>query len=449
MVLQAGAGRMIKHMPPSGTIDGGRHTISRSEGAMKRLEHVRILMYSHDTFGLGHLRRCRAIAHSIVDSFKGVNVIIISGSQIAGAFDFRARVDFVKIPSVIKLYNGEYDSIGEYIDVNDILTMRKLIIQRTAESFEPDLFIVDKEPLGLKGELEPTLQMMRTNDTRTVLGLRDVMDSPQLLEAEWTPKSMMPKIADYYDRIWIYGPERFWNPLEGLEGSENLDERMRYVGWLERDLPAHGADMHSLPERYILVTAGGGGDGSGLMEQVLAAREQDHQDDFPLVMVLGPFMKSENRERIRHRASHLANVTVIDFETRLEVLLSRAVGVVGMCGYNTFCEALTFDRKALYVPRVQPRQEQYIRASRARELGLCEMLTPEEAAIPNVMAGALRRLRDGVRPSAALQEGDLGGLDAICDDIERLLADMRTPAATRQAGSVRARRMAETGAVDR
>ena len=260
---------------------------------------------------------------------------------------------------------------------------------------------------------------------------------------------MMPKIADYYDRIWIYGPERFWNPLEGLEGSENLDERMRYVGWLERDLPAHGADMHSLPERYILVTAGGGGDGSGLMEQVLAAREQDHQDDFPLVMVLGPFMKSENRERIRHRASHLANVTVIDFETRLEVLLSRAVGVVGMCGYNTFCEALTFDRKALYVPRVQPRQEQYIRASRARELGLCEMLTPEEAAIPNVMAGALRRLRDGVRPSAALQEGDLGGLDAICDDIERLLADMRTPAATRQAGSVRARRMAETGAIDR
>ncbi len=76
---------------------------------MKRLEHVRVLMYSHDTFGLGHLRRCRAIAHAIVERFKGVNVILISGSQIAGAFDFRARVDFVKIPSVIKLYNGEYD----------------------------------------------------------------------------------------------------------------------------------------------------------------------------------------------------------------------------------------------------------------------------------------------------------------------------------------------------
>ena len=110
-------------------------------------------MYSHDTFGLGHLRRCRTIAHAIVERFKGVNVIIISGSQIAGAFDFRARVDFVKIPSVIKLYNGEYSSVGEYIDVEDILKMRQLIIQRTAEAFEPDIFLVDKEPLGLKGEI--------------------------------------------------------------------------------------------------------------------------------------------------------------------------------------------------------------------------------------------------------------------------------------------------------
>ncbi|MEO0910302.1 MAG: hypothetical protein AAFX96_08160, partial [Pseudomonadota bacterium] len=122
-------------------------------------------MYSHDTFGLGHLRRCRTIAHAIVEQFKGVSVLIISGSQIAGAFDFRARVDFVKIPSVIKLYNGEYDSIGEYIDIDDILEMRKLIIQRTAEVFQPDIFIADKEPLGLRGELEPTLSMFKLEHT--------------------------------------------------------------------------------------------------------------------------------------------------------------------------------------------------------------------------------------------------------------------------------------------
>lgn len=395
-------------------------------------------MYSHDTFGLGHLRRCRTIAHSIVDRFKGVNVIIISGSQIAGAFDFRARVDFVKIPSVIKLYNGEYDSVGEYIDLEDILMMRKLIIQRTAEAFQPDLFIVDKEPLGLKGELIPTLQMLKQSAAKTVLGLRDVMDSPQNLEAEWTPKGMVAKIAEYYDRIWIYGPRHFWNPLDGLDIPASIDKRLRYIGWLERELPMiHHADMHFLPDKYILVTAGGGGDGSAMMEQVLAAREHDWQNDYPIVMVLGPFMKNENRERIRLRASRLANVNVIDFEARLEVLLANAVGVVGMCGYNTFCEVLSFDRKALFVPRTVPRQEQYIRASRAREVGLCEMLTPDEASIPDVMARALRRLPDLAQPSARLLPADMAGLDLICEDINELVSGTRVPANRRNHKGVR------------
>ncbi|MGI9402466.1 MAG: glycosyltransferase family protein [Rhizobiaceae bacterium] len=396
---------------------------------MKRLDHVRILMYSHDTFGLGHLRRCRAIAHSIVDRFKGVNVIIISGSQIAGAFDFRARVDFVKIPSVIKLYNGEYNSIGEYIELDDILRMRKLIIQRTAESFEPDILIVDKEPLGLQGELEPTLKMLGRSPAKTILGLRDVMDSPENLEREWAPKSIMEKINRYYDRIWVYGPDRFWDPLGSLDLPGGLQHRLKYVGWLDRELPSvQQTDMHFLPEEYILVTAGGGGDGSALMEQVLAAREHDWHNDYPIVMVLGPFMKSENRERIRLRASSLSNVTIIDFEARLEWLLSNAVGVVGMCGYNTFCEVLSFNRKALFVPRTQPRQEQYIRASRGRELGLCEMLTSEEASIPSVMANALRQLPNNTSPSKYLLHRDLAGLDEICSDIEELLSNDQIPA---------------------
>ena len=40
----------------------------------------RILIYSHDTFGLGHLRRCRTIAHSLVERFKQLSVLILSGS---------------------------------------------------------------------------------------------------------------------------------------------------------------------------------------------------------------------------------------------------------------------------------------------------------------------------------------------------------------------------------
>ena len=123
----------------------------------RRLESVRVLIYSHDTFGLGHLRRCQAIAHALVDRFKGLHVLIISGSPIASSFEFRARVDFVKIPSVIKNYNGEYTSLDRHIDLTETLALRRSIILHTAMSFDPDIFIVDKEPLGLRGEVEETL----------------------------------------------------------------------------------------------------------------------------------------------------------------------------------------------------------------------------------------------------------------------------------------------------
>lgn len=389
---------------------------------MKRLGDVRILMYSHDTFGLGHFRRCRAIAHAIVEQFKGVSVVIISGSQIAGAFDFRARVDFVKIPSVIKLYNGEYDSISDHISIDEILMMRKQIIQRTAEVFKPDIFITDKEPLGLRGELEPTLEMLSGSDTRVILGLRDVMDSPAAMQRDWDKDNTLEKITQFYDRVWIYGPETFWQPLTGLEVGEKLLDRLLYTGFLRRELSTmHQMELHHIPEKFILVTTGGGGDGNTLMEQVLAARELDISSDYPLLMVLGPFMKSEYRERIRLRASALPNITVFDFEARMELLLERATAVVGMCGYNTFCEVLSFDKKALFVPRTHPREEQYIRASRARELGLCEMLTPDEASVPKVLAQKLNNLPDLDKPSEMLEKSHLGGLETICRDIENLI----------------------------
>ncbi|MBZ0216733.1 MAG: hypothetical protein K8F25_09290, partial [Fimbriimonadaceae bacterium] len=334
---------------------------------MKRLEHMRILMYSHDTFGLGHLRRCRTIAHALVERFKGLFVLIISGSQITGAFDFRARVDFVKIPSVIKLYNGEYTSIDAHIDTHDTLAIRQSIIRDTARSFDPDIFIVDKEPLGLKGEIEDTLAMLKANGTTLVLGMRDVMDSPTLLKKEWAEKDILAQIDHYYDDIWVYGPEDFWDPLTGLNPSPHLKKKIRYTGFLERSVPGSLKSPHHPFDRpYLLVTAGGGGDGKELMEWVLAAYEADGSLPFPLLLVLGPFMPAEARNRIEGRVEKLENVEMIDFDNRMELLVSDAAAMIAMGGYNTFCETLSFDIPTIIVPRVQPREEQLIRAQRAQ-----------------------------------------------------------------------------------
>ena len=117
----------------------------------------RVLIYSHDSFGLGHLRRCRTIAHALVDEFAGLKVLIVSGSPIIGSFDFKSRVDFVRIPGVVKLRGGDYTSLSDHIDLSQTLQLRSSILEQTAVTFSPDLFIVDKEPLGLRGEVTGTL----------------------------------------------------------------------------------------------------------------------------------------------------------------------------------------------------------------------------------------------------------------------------------------------------
>jgi len=381
----------------------------------RRFDEARILMYSHDTFGLGHLRRCRTIAHALVEDYRGLNVLIISGSPIAGAFDYRARVDFVKIPSVIKLRNGEYTSLEKHIDLQDTLTMRQSIIRSTAETFRPDIFIVDKEPLGLRGEIEDTLSYLKTRGTTLVLGLREVMDAPHLLEAEWKRADVMRKIGMFYDSIWVYGPPDFYDPLTGLDVPQSVCSKMDFVGFLQRKVPDPQAPDHRPEGEYLLVTTGGGGDGADLIHDVIHAYQSDPALKHRALIVLGPYMPAKKRRKLMRKSEPISQIRMIEFDNRMEDLIAGASGVVAMGGYNTYCEILSFDKPALIVPRVAPRQEQLIRAKRATELGLLDMLLPEQAEDPAIMAAKLKELPHRPRPSQSAPNLRLEGLAHISD----------------------------------
>ena len=382
-----------------------------------RRDHKRILIYSHDTFGLGHLRRCRAIAHSLVDADTSLSVLILSGSPIIGSFDFRSRVDFVRIPGVIKLRNGEYVSLNEHIDIDETLAMRSSIIRHTADIFDPDIFIVDKEPLGLRGEVRATLDLLHSRGTPLILGLRDVMDDPSALQSEWERKHAVPALSDHYNEIWVYGLPQICDPLAGIALPVSVRRRMVYTGYLQRRVPAHAAAQQpdDLPDgRFLLVTAGGGGDGEDMIDWVLAAYEHDPGGLPPALMVFGPFMQPDHQAAFAARAAALAKLRTITFDVRLESLIARAAAVVAMGGYNTFCEILSFDKPALIVPRTTPRLEQYIRARRAAELGLVSVLADSgEGRRPATMVSALLQLMQQPAPSNVVIPGLLDGMASV------------------------------------
>jgi predicted glycosyltransferase len=395
----------------------------------------RVLIYSHDTFGLGHLRRCRAIAHALVERNQGLSVLILSGSPIIGSFDFRTRVDFVRIPGVIKLRNGTYTPLSLHMDIEQTIALRASIIRHTADIFDPDLFLVDKEPTGLRGEVQETLALLKRRGTPLVLGLRDVLDEPSLLAPEWQRKNVLPALRELYDEIWVYGLSQICHPLAEIALPRTVREKLVFTGYLRRTVPQGPAwapawPQGELPEQpYILVTPGGGGDGEVLIEWVLRAYEHDRGLPHPALLVFGPFMQAERQGAFMRRVAALDRVHAITFDAHMEALMARAAGVVAMGGYNTFCEILSFDKRAVVVPRRVPRMEQYIRTARAQSLGLVTMLLEDAALDPAAMAAAIRRLPAQRLPSEVVVPGLLDGLDNVNRLVALQLA--RRPAAPR------------------
>ncbi len=380
---------------------------------IKRAPHI--MLYSHDTFGLGHLRRSRAIAEALVSEFEGSSALILTGSPVAGRFTFPPGVDHIRMPGVVKTTEGEYVSESLNMDIENTTALRASVILAAAVTFNPDLLIVDKEPAGFRGELTTMLEILKeTGRAKFVLGIRDILDSPEALAVEWDRKGALDVAERFYDQVWVYGDQSVYNPLQNLDVSEALKKRVHYTGYLRRAVPFETpATQPGQP--YVLVTPGGGGDGEALVDWTLSAYENDPTLEPAALIVYGPFLNGERRIGFDQRVAALEpRVSAVGFESRIEGLMQDAQGIVAMGGYNTFCEILSFDCRAIIAPRTVPRMEQHIRASVAERLGLIRMLDRDrDGSGPEVMARAIRGLASQSPPSGHAPPGFMDGLERI------------------------------------
>lgn len=389
----------------------------------------RVMLYSHDTFGLGHLRRSRILATAITQADSSASALILTGSPVAGRFTFPPGVDHVRLPGVTKQADGSYVSTAMGMDIEATTNLRAGLIASAAEQFEPDLLIVDKEPTGFRGELLQTLDALKAQGrTKLVLGLRDVLDEPDVLAAEWAHKDAVAATEAYYDEIWIYGLRSIYDPTVGLPLSRAARARMHWTGYLRRDALTTETEADT---PYILVTPGGGGDGETLVNLVLEAYETDPDLTIPAKLVYGPFLSGDTRRAFEERVALLGGrVEASGFDSEMETLYANALGVICMGGYNTFCEVLSFDKPAVILPRKVPRLEQYIRASHAEKLGLCRMLDAQRDGLTaHAMIRAIRGLAHQPKPSDVFQDGLLDGLDRVTDRVRILLSDRSSCAA--------------------
>lgn len=371
-----------------------------------------ILMYSHDTYGLGHIRRTMAIASQM--KCKGVNILILTGSPIVGRFEFPEQIDFVRIPGMIKKSNDLYVPHSIKIDPVHAMSIRQSIIDATAKSFQPDLFIVDKAPRGLKHEIMPTLEWMKGNGkTRTILGLRDIMDDSESTIKDWTEKGIYDVLDDLYSEIWVYGHREYYDPIKEYQIPESISKKMVFTGYIPRRVHSR-----TIPERrkndkkQVVITAGGGGDGYPMMDAYLKALEKYGPQNFRTIMVTGPFMSKEQRLDLSRRAKKLS-VTFYHFYRRMEKLFSNSDLVVCMGGYNTFCEILSHKQVALIVPRETPRLEQTIRAQVLKEQNLADYIPWHQLGPDTIMEKIDNLLNNSQTIRDAVKNFQFTGLDVM------------------------------------
>lgn len=357
----------------------------------------RVLLYSHDSVGLGHIRRNLALAHTLAAEIPAMTGRPVTGMLLTGVehgtdLDVPEGFDVALLPSICKGDTG-YEPRHMQVPMADLIHLRTQLVKGVVNGLRPDLIVVDRHAYGVNGELRKTLAKTRRKrpDTTIVLGLREVLDEPEVAAAEWERLGDLDTFRTIFDEIWVYGDPQVHDVRETGEVPADLHDLIRYTGYLSngrRWIPE--TDPTEAP--YIVSMSGGGSDGKGMLS--IAARATVPAGHRHLV-VGGPQMPEADLAEIRRHAA--PGTEVVGSVPDGLATIRRASAVVSMAGYNTVNEVMSTDTPVLLVPRERPRKEQLIRAlglkaTDAVDLERLETLTPDRLSA--WFAGAVHRTQD-------------------------------------------------------
>jgi predicted glycosyltransferase len=387
---------------------------------------VRTLLYSHDTFGLGHLSRNLAIAEHLLQRPRRFEVMLLSGSPVADSWPLPRDLQLSAMPPVVKVGAEEYAARNGAVSFDEVKGQREAIIIETIRDYRPDVLVVDHAPAGMKGELLGALALLcdEMPTTKKILGLRDILDDGRTVRSLWQEQGIYDLIRHSYDQILVYGSPSLFDVVKEYDLSDEIADKLRYCGHVARCRPMatnNGTSNTEATVKTVLVTVGGGGDGYPIIDAYLRCLDRLAVAPEQSIIVTGPLMTADQQRKLEAEATRRDNVRITRSTTDMSTLLSEADLIVSMAGYNSTVEVLAAQKPAILVPRAAPRMEQRLRAELLAELGLVWVVRPDEDAAAR-LAEFLNLALSGARPSGlGLSPVDLGGARRVGDAVEALL----------------------------
>lgn len=389
----------------------------------------RIIMYSHDSYGLGHFQRSFTIASYLTRNLKATTALMLTGLDSAASFRTSRGVDTVKLPSIWKSDRDEYRARHLRVSFQRVRRLRSSMIRNVARSFYPHLVIVDNVPRGVDGELLGTLRYLRERrpETKVVLTLRDIVDDAGVVRADWEKREVFSVLRDMYDEIWVAGDQQLYDPLTEYGFPDDVAAKTRFCGHVVRG--ASGLDPSLLRRELglddspvVVASCGGGGDGAEVMSAYVDAAAHLARVGVRSICFLGPDMPTEVRSGLVQKARELGNmVHCFDYRADFPDFLELADVCVSMGGYNTICETAAFGRPAVVVPRVEPRLEQLIRCELLEKHGLLTTIHPKKLSADRLANAVLQKLQQKDEETSPSYVFEASGLRCITRRVRKLL----------------------------
>lgn len=375
----------------------------------------RVLLYSHDTYGLGHLRRNLVLARQLLMSPAPPQVVLATGSPVIDRVPLPPGLACVSLPPVIKKGADRYDSLDPSLDISLVRRARSAVLSDVVARWRPDVLLVDHAPHGMKGELLPVFDTLRRRSPRTkvVLGLRDILDDPERVVAAWRGDGVVETLERVYDAVLVYGERSVFDLARLYRLPPSVAAGLEYCGYVAGPPSAGPIAPPGLGPgtEYVLGTVGGGGDGVDLL---VATAKAAAAAGLAAVLCTGPLMPDADRAHLGEAVGGPPGVVVVEHLADLAGVAAGARCVVSRGGYNSLCELVGLGVPAVVVPRSTPRVEQVLRAEAFAHRGLVRVVEERDDLAGSLAQAVMDATAGAMRPHEQLcLDGAARAVDAV------------------------------------
>ena len=391
----------------------------------------RVAFYSQHLIGVGHHFRNRQIVNEMA---KTCDVFFLDGGRPIPEADLDGRVTRIPLPPLRTGAQG-IESVDKERDLQAVMHERQVRLSEAMEQIRPDVFCVEFFPFSrwsLKSEILNTIiRLNRVNpDAKVLCSLRDVPTRAKSDELQPTIalaqrrdgdamrfdsvpfggihyeylafnrryyEEVVPVLNLYFDAVLVHGDSQLSRLEDHFPWAADIGIPVVYTGFVSEKL-GDTSRPDRAPDRYVLVSAGGGVEGLALVAPCIEAWKQLDRDDAldgrEMVIFAGAFIDETHFDALRELCDD-GPFRIERFTSNFLAWMKHADLSISRAGYNTCMNVLETQVPSILVPSIAM-DDQVFRAQKLMGLGIAQVMHPDQLGVTKMAKTVAEMLESSV-----------------------------------------------------